>query len=58
LPKRRLFSDAECAEDGVEQILCGRSPDNFADGIGTDAQIDSNQVKRRAGPELLVGRLE
>jgi hypothetical protein len=50
LPKRRLFPDAECTEDGVEQILRGCSPDNFADGIGADSQIDSNQVKRRASP--------
>jgi hypothetical protein len=58
LAKRRLFPDAKRAENGVEQILRGRPSDDLADGIGADPQIDGDQVKRRAGPELLAGYLE
>ena len=58
LADRKLFPDAKRAENGVEQILRGRPPDDLADGIGADSQIDGDQVKRCAGPELFPGYLE
>ena len=50
----KLFSNAESAEYGIEQIFRGRLADDFAHGIdGVTAQIQRHQFKRCVGLQRL-----
>ena len=52
-----LFSQAELAEDFVEQVVGGSFADNFPDGVGGDAKIKGDQFRSEVGFDGLKGGL-